>query len=288
MSRPVKLAAVQPPPWLPPGSGGSIQAVGIDLFDQAAAAGPDVICLPEYFNCVGCRPDEYGERCGEGAAALLETFAARARANRCYVVLPMIVDESGRRFNRAYVLGRDGGRVGHFDKVHVTEVERMELGVEAGAAWPVFELDFGRAGIMICYDGCFLESARALALAGARVIFWPSLQRSYSRDELELQLRAHAYFNFAILVRSSFGGPLSGEPDAPCMAGLSGVCGDDGGLLAGICARPGWTAAEVDVRRERCGRRTFGGLVGNLRQMRFEDRRPETYGTLSESRPAVR
>lgn len=281
VSRCIKLAAVQPPAWSEGQGSRDVRTIGLELFDQAAAERPDVICLPEYFNCVDCAPEAYAERCGAAARGLLESVASRARANRCYVVLPLVIDVDGGRFNRAHLLGRDGRLIGHFDKVHVTEVERTELGIKAGSGWPVFDTDFGRVGIMICYDGCFPESSRILALAGAKVIFWPSLQRSYSRNDLELQMRAHAYFNYSVIVRSSYGGPMSGGPEAHRMVGLSGVCGDDGELLANLDGRAGWVAAEVDVGRERCGPRTFGGQLGSLRKMRFEDRRPDAYARLT-------
>ena len=56
-----------------------------------------------------------------------------------------------------------------------------------GRQWPVFDLDFGRIAVMICYDGCFSETSRILTLQGAELLFWPSLQRSYTEDQLTLQ-----------------------------------------------------------------------------------------------------
>ena len=277
----IKLAAIQPPAWVDEKEDQSVLRAGLELFDQAAAEHPDIICLPEYFNCVDCSPEEYDGRCGTVAQELLETVARRARTGGCYVILPLVIDVDGHRFNRAHLLGRDGELIGHFDKVHVTEVERTEMGIEAGSQWPVFDLDFGRIGIMICYDGCFSESSRILALAGAKIIFWPSLQRSYTRSNLELQMRAHAYFNYTTIVRSSYGGAMSEDQDAPCMVGLSGVCGDDGVMLTTLDGVPGWTETIVDIKRKLRGARTFGGQLGSLRQMRFEDRRPTAYTNLT-------
>ncbi|MDD2599720.1 MAG: carbon-nitrogen hydrolase family protein [Kiritimatiellae bacterium] len=282
LNRTVKLAVVQPPAWSDGKDGRDIQAIGLELFDQAAADYPDVICLPEYFNCMDCPAEAYTEKCGHAAQELLDIVLLRAKSNGCYVVLPLVIDVKGHRYNRAHLLGRDGRVVGTFDKVHVTEVERTEMGIEAGNQWPVFDLDFGRVGIMICYDGCFSESSRVLALAGAKVIFWPSLQRSYSRNDLELQMRSHAYFNYSVVVRSSYGGAMSGDPEAPSMVGLSGVCGDDGVMLAALDGRAGWSAAEMNVAQDRRGSRTFGGQLGSLRKMRFEDRCPATYMRLTE------
>ena len=96
-------------------------------------------------------------------------------------------------------------------------------------------------------------------------------------------MRSHAYFNYSVIVRSSYGGVMSEGPDAPSMAGLSGVCGDDGVMLTALDGHSGWTDAEVNVGQDRCGPRTFGGELGSLRKMRFEDRCPDTYVSLTEN-----
>jgi predicted amidohydrolase len=44
--------------------------------------------------------------------------------------------------------------------------------MKAGEDFPVFELDFGRVGIMICYDGYFPEPAHILSLHGAELVAW--------------------------------------------------------------------------------------------------------------------
>ena len=44
--------------------------------------------------------------------------------------------------------------------------------MKKGQDLPVFEFDFGRIGIMTCYDGWFPEPARILSLRGAELIVW--------------------------------------------------------------------------------------------------------------------
>ncbi len=283
----VTIAAIQPPAPTGQCNSAAIQAAGLDLFDQAVGVGsdvverPDIVCLPEYLNCMNYFSDHNEDRFGSEAIELLDNVSARARNARCNVILPLVIDDGGKRYNRAYVIDREGDLVGHFDKIHVTEVEREQFGIVPGSDWPVFDLDFGRIGIMICYDGCFIESSRILALQGAQIIFWPSLQRSYKRDQLELQTRSHAYFNYTAIVRSSYGGPTSHD-DENCMVGLSCICAADGTILTSIDGKSGWTVARVDLDHQPQGVRTFGGLIGNLRDMRFEDRCPDQYGLISQ------
>jgi len=259
---------------------------GLALLEQALASSPDVVCLPEHFNCMDYRPGDDRTVFTSGARQVLQDVARRTSARRCAAVVPVVIDEAGRRYNRAYVIDRAGVVVGHFDKVHVTQIEREEMGIEAGTNWPVFDLDFGRVGVMICYDGCFTEPARILALEGAEIIFWPSLQRSYTKDQLELQTRAHALFNYVVVVRSSYGGAISVGGVERNVVGFSCVCAAGGEILTSIENRPGWAAAPVDLGRGPHGSRTFGGEVGCLREMRLDDRCPHTYDRIAATRAA--
>ena len=284
MARNVKLASIQPPfpaEDIPPEG---LAEKSIELLDQALAGKPDLVCLPEYLNCLGfmeSSPQECEKQFRAPAYAMLEAVSARARASQSYVVLPLVIEAGGRRFNRAHLLGRDGALIGYFDKVHVTQVERDQFGIDAGSDWPVFELDFGRIGIMICYDGCFMESSRMLAVNGAEIILWPSLQRSYTREELELQTRCHAYFNYTVIVRSSYGRRSTSPGLKADISGLSSICGAEGKMLASVDGIFGLVSAEVDLDCLPRGERTFGGAIGCLRKMRFQDRRPSTYYDLA-------
>jgi len=47
-----------------------------------------------------------------------------------------------------------------------------EWTMEKGQTLPVFDLDFGRIGILTCYDGWFPEPWRVLSLQGAEIIVW--------------------------------------------------------------------------------------------------------------------
>jgi predicted amidohydrolase len=281
MSRIVKIVTVQPPAPVDGSTPDSIQARAMELLGEAAA-GVDIVCLPEYLNCMACGPEHLEERSTIAANNLLQKAAVVAEQNGCYVVLPLVIEDKGKKYNRAHLVDRGGKICGVFDKVHLTHVEKDDWGLVPGEAWPVFECDFGRIGVMICYDGCFMEPARVLSLKGAEIIFWPSLQRSFTESELDLQTRAHAYFNHTVVVRSSYG-TEKGKPWAPgTMVGFSCICDADGSIAANLGRWAGWTSAVIDLDTKQTGYRSFGGDVGVIKEMRLGDRRPETYGTITK------
>jgi predicted amidohydrolase len=109
-----------------------------------------------------------------------EAFARKARQHRSYIVAPLFLleDKATKRCSNAAVLfGRRGEVVGIYRKVHLVVDEKtdvMEHGCTPGNEAPVFECDFGKLGIQICYDMNFNSGWRELARKGAEIVAWPS------------------------------------------------------------------------------------------------------------------
>ena len=283
MARRATIATCQPPR---PGSGRDTDAViaaAIDLVREAAGRGADIACLPEYLNVSGEEPESALER-AKNADELVDVIRRLAAELGMALVLPVLIFDDELLRNRALVIDGDGRIVGHYDKTHLVASERDEWGIVPGDSYPVFELSWGRIGVMICYDGCFPEPARILTLAGAEVIFFPSLQRSWTERELDLQVRSRAFDNYVHVVRSSYGTPADEVwiPGTP--VGKSCIAGPDGNLPADLGRLTGVATAVVDLDAPLLGTRFHGGPEGPLREMRLRDRRPETYSPLMDSR----
>lgn len=109
-----------------------------------------------------------------------DVFSRKAREHGCYIVVPTYLLDSKERkscSNAAILVGRQGERVGTYRKVHlVVSLERgiMEGGATAGREVPVFDCDFGRLGLQICYDMEFDDGWDELARQGAELIAWPT------------------------------------------------------------------------------------------------------------------
>ena len=142
------------------------------LFDRALKQKPDLVCFPEMFT-------------GAKAAAAetvpgptTDAFAQRAKAHRCYVICPIRRIGEGKHWNSAVVLDRSGQILGIYDKVHPVTTSPdytvFEDGIFPGGEPPVFDLDFGRIGIQICFDAGFPETWEVLARKGVKAVFWSS------------------------------------------------------------------------------------------------------------------
>ncbi len=173
----------------------------LSLLDLALRQGADLVCLPESFSTAGV-PHGPAEEIAESVhGPTLDVVSGRARAHHAYVICPLVTRRNGRCWNSAAVIGRDGAILGFYDKVHPVTTSHdyavMEWGTTPGdPVPPVFDLDFGRAGIQICFDAGFPETWQALAGQGARLVFWPS---AYNGG---FPLQAYAYLHHYYVVSS--------------------------------------------------------------------------------------
>jgi len=111
----------------------------------------------------------------------LESFSALARRHKTYLVIPLDLAEDGTSgaiySNAAVLLDRQGAVAGIYRKVHPVALvghDDLESGITPGREFPVFECDFGKLGIQICWDMVFDDGWQALADKGAEIVVWPS------------------------------------------------------------------------------------------------------------------
>jgi predicted amidohydrolase len=126
-----------------------------------------------------------------------QTLGALAKKLNCYIVAGIYERVGKVVYNTAVMLGRDGKLAGKYRKTHLPR-EEVEAGLTPGDEYPVFDTDFGRVGLMICWDVQFPEPCRAMALQGAEVILLPIWGGS------EVLARARAIENHVFLVTSSY------------------------------------------------------------------------------------
>ncbi|MEW5975898.1 MAG: carbon-nitrogen hydrolase family protein [Acidobacteriota bacterium] len=109
-----------------------------------------------------------------------ESFSKKAREHGCYVVVATYLLESNEKkrcSNAAILVGRKGELVGIYRKMHLVvsfETGALEGGTTPGEVIPLFDCDFGKLGLQICYDMDFDHGWAELARQGAELIAWPT------------------------------------------------------------------------------------------------------------------
>lgn len=152
------------------------------LLTEACSKNADVICLPEMFSC----PYEtsnfpiYAEKEGDASWNALSSLAREFHIYLSAGSIPEISDD-GSIYNTAYMFDREGRQIAKHRKVHLFDIDvkggqcfKESDTLTAGNSSTVFETEFGKMGLCICYDFRFPELARRMVLEGANVIFVPA------------------------------------------------------------------------------------------------------------------
>ncbi|MCC6049527.1 MAG: carbon-nitrogen hydrolase family protein [Thermofilum sp.] len=169
------------------------------LMEIAFSYDPDLVCLPEAFATASVRKplEELAEPLD---GPIVKAMAEMAREHGSYIICPLYTKRGGRIYNSAVVLDRSGAVVGVYDKLHPVTSSHdytvFEEGITPGSELKVFDLDFGRVGIQICFDIMFPETWRELAERGAKMVVWCS---AYNGG---FALRAYAYLHRYYVVSS--------------------------------------------------------------------------------------
>lgn len=293
MTRMVKIASVQ----LPAQPTGESEAQKKEFNFQAAERmlaaagemGADIAAVSEIFNVHGCSlTAENFARMTEGdVEQVTRRIGAVARKYTMYIIAPVYAVIDGIPRNRALLYGRDGSLIGWYDKVHCIEDERA-LGVVPGDTWPVFRLDVGTIGIMICHDNSFPESARCLALNGAEVIFWPHVMAGWGDVFMDILMRAPALHNGLHFVPVCYGYPpdIAWQTGA-MLIGRSSIIGPDGNVIVDAGRTEGIAYGAVDLDRPRIAHMWTRSGEWVYRVDMLTDRRPDTYDCLTRPVPPL-
>ena len=158
--------------------GGMIDDAARQASAQYPGHGLDLMVFPE-FTLLRESGTTAAERALSLAGPVLETLGAKAREHHTWLIVPMTLQEEGaggRFSNAAVLLDRTGHVAGIFRKVHpiADSGGGFEGGVTPGGGYPVFDCDFGRLGILICWDMSYPEAWAALAAGGAELVALPS------------------------------------------------------------------------------------------------------------------
>jgi len=142
-----------------------------ELIAKAAKEKADIVCLPEGITLVGTSLN-YISASEPVPGPTTKFLGAIASKYKLYIVAGILEKNGDTVFNTAILIDRNGNLAGKYRKVSLPQ-EEIDGGITPGNSFPVFETDFGKIGLMICWDVTFPEAARTLAQKGAEIIFLP-------------------------------------------------------------------------------------------------------------------
>jgi predicted amidohydrolase len=211
----------------------------VRLVEEAAAKGADIVCLPEGITTAGngLTYAQAAETVPGPTTAFLGDLAKRLKI---WIVAGIYERQGPHLYNTAVLVARDGSLAGRYRKMSLPD-EEIEGGLTPGSEAPVFDTDFGRVGLMICWDSSYPEVAHALAARGAEVILMPIA------GGVEALVQARAIENQVYVVASGYDF-------------RTGIFDREGDRIADAKADPEVVASTVDLAET-----TLWPWVGNWR-----------------------
>lgn len=264
------------------------------LIRAAAQAGAQIILPSELFErqyfCQERRYDYY-----DYAKPLSENDAVqsmKALAKELNVVIPVSFYEAGegrQLFNSVAVIDADGEVLGIYRKTHIPDdhyYQEKFYFVPGDTGFQVFDTAYGKIGVGICWDQWFPETARAMAVKGAELLFYPTAIGSEpilecdSMPHWRRAMQGHAAANLMPVIAAN---RIGTEEVVPCE--------ENGGQRSAltfygssfITDQTGELVAEADRKTEQVILATFD--LNEMQENRlswgiFRDRRPECYGDI--------
>ncbi len=248
----------------------------IPFIEDAAKKGVQILGLQEIFNGPYFCPSQ-DKRWYEAAETIpgptTEIMQGYAKKHGMVMVVPLYEQEMrGVFYNTAAVIDADGKYLGKYRKQHIPQVSgfwEKYFFKPGNGGYPVFQTQFAKVGVYICYDRHFPEGARCLGLNGAEIVFNPSATvAGLSQYLWKLEQPAHAAANGYFVAASNRVGT-----EAPWnigkFYGTSYFCDPRGQIMAEASEdNDELVVADIDL-----------SMIDEVRQtwQFFRDRRPDAY-----------
>ena len=257
-------------------------AATADAVRVAAQAGAQVILPPElfqgYYFCRHERDAFFARAYPAGAHPAVEAMQAVARDTGTYIPASFFECDGQHYYNSLAMIDDRGQVMGVYRKSHIPDgpgYEEKFYFRPGNTGFKVWDTRHGRIGVGICWDQWFPESARAMMLMGAEILFYPTAIGSEpaepNLDTRRMWIRAmigHAVSNVVPVVAAN----RTGVEEDQRFYGNSFIADQRGDMVQELDTdAQGHVIATFDLAEVRANRASFGF---------FRDRRPELYGRL--------
>ena len=170
---------------------------------------PDFVILPEMF-CCPYQTENFPIYAEKEGGPVWQQLSGYAKQYGIYLIGGSMPekDAEGNVYNTSYIFDREGKQIGKHRKVHLFDIDikggqtfKESDTLTAGESDTVFDTEFGKIGVMLCFDIRFPELSRMMVNDGAKVIFVPAaFNMTTGPAHWELSFRTRALDNQIYMV----------------------------------------------------------------------------------------
>jgi N-carbamoylputrescine amidase len=270
------------------------EAANIALVEEhvckAAARGAKIILPPELFEgpyfCTVEEEELFARARPLDEHPAVRTMQKIAKAEGVYIPTSFFERDGQHHYNSLAMIDDAGEIMGVYRKSHIPDgpgYEEKYYFRPGNTGFKVWRTSYGTIGVGICWDQWYPECARAMALMGAEMLFYPTAIGSEPYDgDLDTSrmwrraMQGHAVSNCMPVVAANRIGSeqMPGAAGAQNFYGHSFISNEWGDFVAEVEDwQTGALVATLNIEQARKHRAGMGF---------FRDRRPELYGRLTQ------
>lgn len=195
------------------------------MIREAAKQQAQIILLPELFEreyfCQQRRYDFYKYATSVNDNKAVKLAIALAKELEVVLLISFYELDGNNTYNTLAYIDADGTLLGTYRKTHIPDdhyYQEKFYFTPGNTGFKVFKTRYGTIGAGICWDQWFCESARALAINGAQLIFYPTAIGSEpilnvdSKDHWQRCMQGHAATNIIPIIAANRIGLEKVEP----------------------------------------------------------------------------
>ena len=177
--------------------------------EKIKAENPDFVILPEMF-CCPYQTENFPIYAEKEGGPVWQQLSGYAKQYGIYLIGGSMPekDAEGNVYNTSYIFDREGKQIGKHRKVHLFDIDvkggqtfKESDTLTAGDSDTVFDTEFGKMGVMLCFDIRFPELSRMMVNDGARIVFVPAaFNMTTGPAHWELSFRTRALDNQIYMV----------------------------------------------------------------------------------------
>lgn len=249
----IKVAAIQMPTLTDKMQ--NVRTAGIYL-EKIKDEKPDFVILPEMF-CCPYQTQNFPVYAEEEGGPVWQQLSEYANQYGIYLIGGSMPekDAEGKVYNTSYIFDRQGKQIGKHRKVHLFDIDvtggqtfKESNTLTAGDHDTVFDTEFGRMGVILCFDIRFPELARMMVNDGAKAIFVPAaFNMTTGPAHWELSFRTRALDNQIYMIGCA---PMRDESAGYISWGHSIVTDPWGRVIDMLDEKEGVLLTELDLDYE--------------------------------------
>lgn len=170
---------------------------------------PDFVILPEMF-CCPYQTENFPIYAEKEGGPVWQQLSGYAKQYGIYLIGGSMPEKDAEEnvYNTSYIFDREGKQIGKHRKVHLFDIDikggqtfKESDTLTAGDSDTVFDTEFGKMGVMLCFDIRFPELSRMMVNDGARIVFVPAaFNMTTGPAHWELSFRTRALDNQIYMV----------------------------------------------------------------------------------------